>query len=35
MGLDCRNSDKKNEKDCPPIHSREKSLQILLLNERG
>jgi hypothetical protein len=35
MGPDCRNADGKNEKDWPPIHSREQSLQIIVLNERG
>jgi hypothetical protein len=35
MWPDFRHSRRKNEKDRPPIHSRELSLQITLLNVRG
>jgi len=35
MGCIAKRRDKENEKDWPPIHSCEQSLQITLLNVRG
>jgi hypothetical protein len=33
-GLDCSKKDMKNKRDRPPLHSREQSFQIIVLDER-